>query len=318
MARSLTRRRHGRHRSFDRVRQDAGDSLAFVTDEAARLSVFEGARGVHDAMHLEQGEGSSSSFEQVQVATDPVDIGLIPTVSLDFDGVSEQMRNLETPGLSLGTSGDFTWAGWLKRPTIQADARVLDYHDVNDAVQNNSIFIESLGNGDLNFVLFSNSGAFMKQFSFATPWPINVYTFICMTWANSGSVLKGYFQGVEDASPTKIADNAGSRDDTTLLQFQEPSSKSSGTPHGGLKFYSAVWDVALPANAILEIFNQADQADLLVNAGNYTQAANNLHWWRWGFNLADIGKDSGSAPALIDMAQASVGMDASDIVLEVP
>ena len=52
--------------------------------------------GIHDSMHLVQGEGSVSSFEQVQAATDPTDIGLTPstpplvpqTTSIEFNGVN--------------------------------------------------------------------------------------------------------------------------------------------------------------------------------------------------------------------------------------
>ncbi len=67
------------------------DALGFLSEQQARLDAVEGDEGIFDSMHLVQGEDESFTFEDVQAASDPTDIGLTPSFqaqafSIDFDG----------------------------------------------------------------------------------------------------------------------------------------------------------------------------------------------------------------------------------------
>ena len=115
MSRSLTRRRHCRHRGFTRIRQAASDSFAFLTDQAVRLLAIEEAEGVHGSLCADgestQTPGARSNqftFEDVQDAVEATDIDLTAKQinSLDFDNGTEMMRN--TQSISLPPSG------WLR------------------------------------------------------------------------------------------------------------------------------------------------------------------------------------------------------------
>src|SRR3990172_3083986 len=58
--------------------------------------------------------------------------------------------------------------------------------------------------------------------------------------------------------------------------------------------------------------------NLLVNSGDYVNAANIQHWWRLGFDPEDLGGDYGIASTLIDMDQSAVGVTSADIFKEPP
>jgi len=102
MARSLTRKRHCRHRDFTRLSRRSGytgtnenvtgyqanlilpDELQYIVDAAARLSlVSDGDSDVYAALCLEQGDADAVgartnlyTFEDVDAASSPGDIGL--------------------------------------------------------------------------------------------------------------------------------------------------------------------------------------------------------------------------------------------------
>jgi len=238
-------------------------------------------------------------------------------VSLDLNGIDEQLRN--TSGIKLGAGFDVTWAGWMKRPAFDTDRRPFEI--INGIGNNNRLACETMNGGvDMQFFVFSAGSTFLKLYRYTNPWPLNVWTLLAMTWSNSAPEerLKFYVNGVLQVPNAKIIDVLGNgRDDTSFMEYEEPGI-AQGVFQKGQKFWSAWWNTDLTSASILEIFNGKAPFDLKTNTGSYTESANLAHWWQWGFDASDIGKDTGLAAALIDMNANGQNMSAADIVADFP
>jgi len=239
-------------------------------------------------------------------------------VSLDLNGIDEQLRN--TAGIKLGAGADVTWAGWMKRPSFDQDRRPFEIVP-NGGGQNNRLAMEVLSGGqDIGIFLFSAGASLLKIYNYTDPWPLDAWTLLAITWSNTAPEerLKFYVNGVLQVTASKTFDVLGNgRDDTTFMDYEEPGI-AQGVFQEGQKFWSAWWDTDLTSASLLEIFNGKAPFDLKTNTGSYTESANLAHWWQWGFDASDIGKDTGLASALIDMNANGQNMSAADIVSDVP
>ena len=54
------------------------------------------------------------------------------------------------------------------------------------------------------------------------------------------------------------------------------------------------------------------------NNGIYLGRNDLVHWWRFGLDASQIGKDYASAGASMDLGQDAVGIDSGDIVMSSP
>ncbi len=94
---------------------------------------------------------------------------------------------------------------------------------------------------------------------------------------------------------------------------------NSGTDNN--RHYStAVWDVALDGFDVETIYNNGNAAsvDLVANSGTYDKALNLRHWWRFGLEPGNIGKDFGFSYNLINVMDAASSVNAGDIVNDFP
>lgn len=118
-----------------------------------------------------------------------------------------------------------------------------------------------------------------------TNWHHFVHTF------NAGSV-EIYIDGVEK----------------TGTQTNPNPSALSGTigdfyigRHGNISFFSegsfdefAIWDVALDASNVAQLYNLGRPFDLSDDAGDYNKSADLTHWWRMGDDASDTDSGGGS------------------------
>ncbi len=336
MSRGFTRTRHCRHNSFDRVARrvnsqanpgQPNDVHQFAIDQNVRLDTDEGTEGIHDSLCDADGDSPQTpgfrsnqfTFEDVQAAAKAADIGLTLRTqknSLDFDGVTETMRNIQ--GISFGVGNAFTYAAWVKRFDLlnTFEHVILDSAGgSNDRIQ----FSAGAGgqpDGSPRFVIFDGSGNRIKDYFWTNAnWPINVWTFWVFTW--NGTALLGYLNGVLTAENVRNLDNAGSRSDATM-RYLWPNTSPDAMAHRQLS--AAWWNTVLTGPEVLEIFNAGvgGAFDLNTNSGNYASAPPR-HWWRFGHRVSpNLGEDLGAHSALIDLEVDAIGMTDADIVLDAP
>jgi hypothetical protein len=137
----------------------------------------------------------------------------------------------------------------------------------------------------------------------------NFFMSPALVW--DGAELRLYQSGFLDEADAKPADD-------TVVQTDTP--RRLTIENGSMVYHSlVVWDRALGQSEIaaLQSFT-AVITDLSSNAGAYSGAPNLEHWWRFGFDAGDVGKDYGNAAVPIDADVDAVGIDASDVVAKRP
>lgn len=146
-----------------------------------------------------------------------------------------------------------------------------------------------------------------------------VWFLLALTW--DGTDLEFYKDAVNDAGSINTDNRPGTMTSTPRAVFigSQASIGAPAAPANGDYHWCALLDKALDQAAITEVYSAGSGAfNLLADSGNYDGAANVKHWWRLGLDSLDIGKDSGIAGTLIDVLNDAIGIDASDIVSNVP
>lgn len=239
------------------------------------------------------------------------------TVSVDMNGTNEAFIRGEPKKPPMGFGNVFTYSQWTRANEDFTPSQVWMTLENNDLLNRMDLdaFITT---GAPVFLIRDSAGDIIKRFRWNSQIPVNG-TWVMMTFTWDGTDLLGYFDGVEDASPTMLNNNSGSRIDTQMCIGVGNTSAVASLPKQNL-MSGAFWNVALSAAEILEMYNSGvgGDFDLGADSGNYVSSANLMHWWRFGHNRSDIGRDYGKAAILIDMMQNASNIDASDIVNEVP
>jgi len=220
-------------------------------------------------------------------ATDP------NAVSLSFNGIFNTMQQGGAP-FRLGVT-DLTFLRWSKQSVFVAGTKGLLVTDVGASVQRSEIQAFTTSTGDIQFQLWDDQlpGSIMKDYTWNAIWALDVWTLFGITWTNTGSVLRGFFQGVAVAPSVQTVDLAGMREDAEAFLFMGVPGGPLNPAWAGLIHWDAWWDTALPDSAILAIFNGKSSLDLLTNSGSYLQSANLINWWRWGTDPTNIGRNFG-------------------------
>jgi len=245
------------------------------------------------------------------------------TVSIDFDGVDEVMRN--TTDNPIGIANVWSIGVWAKTDTIDLEKVLLNIRAVGSS--NNGVLLDFSGDDPASQLPGTNSlvvrlkdsgNTTFKQQSWGSAFTATgVWRLILVTW--DGTDLTVYYDGVDqgaaDASPIN---NAGTMTDTSRSVYISSTNSGFGDWDGRMHSI-AVWDVDVGA-AASTIYNAGNGKgfDLGTDTGSYTFSGDLQHWWRLGFDSGDLGKDSGIASTLIDVDANSVNITAADIVTDSP
>ena len=243
------------------------------------------------------------------------------TVSLDFDGTSEEMRNDSSKNYGFGNV--FSWMAWVKTADVTVNARhyIMKLAQVADG-NTNTLRIDFLQRTTRLEVAIDTVG-FQKFYRWArTPTPtfqVGVWVQLLVTWNGATQDLVGYIDGAL-VTPSKVTDNNATVVSGDRTHVIGRNNAVSGSYWDGRMHSIAMWDVELDAAAATTIYNggNAGAVNLAANSGSYTQSADLLHWWRLGFNASDIGEDSGFSSPLIDANFSGGGLTAADIVTDAP
>lgn len=136
--------------------------------------------------------------------------------------------------------------------------------------------------GVITIQLGSSGGSIFKGYEYyGNVLSINTWYHLLFTWSGTSLIL--YING-SVATPTTTINGSNSQTDSSRLYY------SGGHPSGGL-FGSdlafdglfgptGIWDTALTAPAVSQIYSGKFDIDLEENTGNYTQSGNLVHYYR--------------------------------------
>ena len=321
MGRDLTRRRHGRHRRFGRVRR-GDDTTGFLVDQAARLLIAGEEKPLHDTMHLVQGEAESFAFEQVQAAALPTDIGL----PLGFTSHTDSLllsgtKFLHDSGSSALSHADtFSVSMWVKPTALTVEMQVFGWIGGGSKNQLLLSWQGNLTNDPMRLFIRDNLAAVRVDNNYDMPSDFTgLWTHFLIVWATGPSPIV-YINGVLTA--------ASSTSETAGVAVADPGDRSvwfGSATGGGVSLQgnihaAASWNADV-SSAIADIYNAGvgSTFNLGADSGAYTFSANLMHWWLAGKDSADIGKDTGSGSPLIDIDTAvGGGLSSADIVADAP
>ena len=240
------------------------------------------------------------------------------TVSVDLNGIDEAfIKGAPNKPPAMGFGNVFTYSQWTRHNEDFTPVQTFMVLE-NDDLLNRIDFDTFITYGSPLFLVRDTAGGIINTFRWTSQIPVNG-TWVMMTFTWDGTDLLGYFDGVEDASPSKLTDGTGSRIDTQMCVGVGNTTVAVNLIKQNI-MSGAFWNVALSSAEILAIYNTGlgGEFDLGADSGNYASSANLMHWWRFGHNRSDIGRDYGKAANLIDLMDNATNIDTDDIVNEVP
>lgn len=218
------------------------------------------------------------------------------TKSIDFDGSNDYMISDSNIAITRGT-----YQFWMKTSTATSGTPF-------DFASNQNGYLVASG-GELYFWVvwpmgnkLYNSGALLTDGN----WHHVLWT----TEGASGesSSIKIYIDGEIKATQTQTS---------TYSDVDEKLEIGRYNPYNwytGQMDELAIWDVALDADAIAQIYNSGEPIDLSSDSGNYDNSGDLQHWWRMG--------DGDTYPTIEDNAGSNdmtmTNMASGDIELDVP
>lgn len=259
------------------------------------------------------------------VGASPVQ-GLGPAVSgleasVDFDGtVNSVLRTAES---TVGIADDWSLAVWYKPDdvylTINTQNIIRLTPDTGSANEISLLMQAGSGPPQMKILVRNSIDVLLKSFIVGNDLLVNEWNLIVMTFdGTTTNVLEVYVNGI-DALPVRNTDGTSAMTDTArriglgCLPVGTLDANASGT------FYTfGIWDSVLTSGEQLALYNGRNGvgAQFDTPIGDYASQANLQHWYRPGFDLANIGKDYGvgtAKPLLLSgafMHAGRIGRDA--------
>ena len=212
------------------------------------------------------------------------------TKAIVMNGVDESLAN--TTNQSIGTGNTWTVNSWLSTTVTQAQGtrQVLVLRGlpgINDGLFM-SVDAPSFGNVSLGIVLYNTGGGLFKNWTSSATFATGANAMLTVTW--NGTDLKLYTNAIEDATPTKTVDNAGTMADSNRSMY------AGSNALGGARFPGALsridlWSSVLAANEITSLYDSGNgfRLDTREAFGNYTSTANLEHQQLCGKEAPETG-----------------------------
>lgn len=261
---------------------------------------------------LNEGAGSYSSAPQVQGFVDEVIIVPLDDLkALDFT-TGEHLRN--TTAQSIGIANE--WSVQVNYKPSSLSFQLGSFSIGTDNIEKDMIRFDiqgSVANDPLRIRLTEFDTTVIKEYDFDSVHGIGTRISVIATW--DGTDLTVYIDGVETAATTKITDGSGTMLDTD--RHVAIGGRTVGTTSMAGEIHSvSVWNVVLTQAAVTVLQNggSPQSFDNTFDNGNYASSLNLQHYWRCGFDAADIGKDYGNASTLIDVGDDAENITSDDIV----
>ena len=234
--------------------------------------------------------------------------GLTNAYSLEFDGTSAYVSVGDTANLS-GLSA-LTISAWVKPNSVSID-QVVCSKSTDVDWDSNSEFQIQLSNDDIMFHIYDiDNDAYLGRQTTGDEFAIGQWYHIGCTWDGSttSSGLKIYINGIQtdDSDHASGSGFATMRDTATpVLIGARNNDLSASSKH---RFWNgnidevAIWNTALSAGSISNIYNNRVPTDLLADSNS----ANLQGWWRMGDGVLDVKTKFG---LVADQVNPTLGAD---------
>jgi hypothetical protein len=124
-----------------------------------------------------------------------------------------------------------------------------------------------------------------KLYNWNNLFSIDTWAHVVVTW--DGTDLLLYFDGSSEIPDTTPIDDSGTMTNASrnIAYGSIGTSSPPGVTWEGLVGPLAIWDVAIDADNVAEIFNPGGAVapfdfDLETNSGGYNESSNLIHWYR--------------------------------------
>lgn len=235
--------------------------------------------------------------------------------SLDLNGTDERLANLTDQ--AIGIANDWTISTWLKGDNF-TDADVIWVIQNNQfSILNNEIRLRFVAYPDLFLSIrdTTDGSGTVKSYRYSGILPTGQWLLITATW--NGTDMKLYLNGEFQEPTEKFLDGAVTMTDPGLGRSIAIGSNRAGsaTTFVDGKFHqTGIWDTALTDLSITGLY-LGKNFDWAFDRREYINSADLVHFWRHGFNAADIGEDSVGS---IDIGDDAQNITSDDIVTDFP
>jgi hypothetical protein len=237
---------------------------------------------------------------------------VFPAQEVSLELATNEKLAYET-ALDVGFANVFTHSVWWKPIATPPTCYIMEF--VQSAGTANRI-VWFYVNEDFRVYLYDSAGANFKQYGWGTGLiSTNAWNLTTITW--NGTDLLSYNNGAAAGAPTKTIDDAGTM--TATNRFVRLGGGNAGNYMSGDYHSAGIWNSVLSLNEHIALYNSGSGStvDWANNSGNYVSSSNLQHWWRCGFDAADIGKDYGAGTS-IDVMVDNDNITADDIVADYP
>ena len=242
-------------------------------------------------------------------------IPFINTYSLNFDG-SDDYVDISSIASTINSLSLGTISLWFKSTNKDTTAVLFSVSDLSDA--SSDILIYTLTSGYVR-VQIREAGSTLLQRTYETDvvdsnW--HHLSFVVASGSNAiyiDGVSVTLASGVGSASTQKFFSDVNNIDSVKIGENQD--SGGHEYPFTGNIDEVAIWDIALDADAVTDIYNSGTPTALDSDSGNYDNSSNLQGWWRMG--------DGDTYPTITDNSSNSndgtmTNMTAGDIEEDTP
>jgi hypothetical protein len=239
------------------------------------------------------------------------------TQSISLDGLTEGLLTAQN-NTKIGPNDSWTLSLWHNPDIVSINDYLICIHG-DTSTNENRIIVYSRSATTLTVELYNSAGTKFKDFDYDAPCCLDeIWNMLTVTWDGTNLIL---YNNDEVITPTKNTDNAGSQNDD-LYEIAIGMTTALAAPAKFNGVYSfAIWDSVLSAAEVTAIFNSGDGSnfDLTSNSGDYTSSSDLSHYWIFGRDSDNIGKDYITESADFDLLRDDIGpIGAGNIVAIYP
>ena len=242
------------------------------------------------------------------------------TVSVDLNGDTEGLGTATETAIGIvnvwsigiwfkptddGVAGSFSWDKIMCRIGPNVGTSRIDWE---------------LQGGEVNAPYWLNMSkepfGTLKRYTWESQAVEGAWNFAVITW--DGTDLLLYQDGAVQTPTTTPIDDTGAQSDSDRGVWVHQNSSNDKQMEGRIHSMG-IWSVAMASGEIAELFSGASAIDWASSSGDYVSSASLQHWWRFGHDSGDIGKDYGKAAVLKDTMDDAENITAGDdIVTDAP
>lgn len=256
---------------------DVGESgetgNAFVVDDVESGGIDISANSTHISR-----SDPSDAFSSVSVGDG---------VSLELSGSAEYLRR--STSNTYGVANSYTVSVWFRADVTTATQIIADWNDAS-AVNQSRILLWINGSSQITaFVSDASTNSATASDSSTASTGVWIHAVLVK---DGTTALRLYLDGQEAASDTTSVPTTA--DDSRVAAFGADA-RSPGT--GGTAYFNGrighvvMWDAALSAVEISQIYSMGHSFSPEKNVGAYSSSNNVVHWWKPGEDPDSMGRD---------------------------